>query len=133
MEVIRGEAAGEGIEGGKKAGGLQGAVSGVIRGNESRRGEGGGRQIIGGHSKTVSLDEREVVQEHAWGHVVGRDELTAGGDAEAWEGERIEGNAEALLAATGAEEEGPEEHIELIASENYTSKRVMEAQGRVLR
>lgn len=37
-----------------------------------------------------------------------------------------------LVAAIDAEEKRQEEHIELIASENYTSKRVMEAQGSVL-
>ena len=35
-------------------------------------------------------------------------------------------------ASIDAEEKRQEEHIELIASENYTSKRVMEAQGSVL-
>ncbi|RDX35210.1 serine hydroxymethyltransferase [Kangiella sp. HD9-110m-PIT-SAG06] len=37
-----------------------------------------------------------------------------------------------LVASIDAEEQRQEEHIELIASENYTSKRVMEAQGSVL-
>lgn len=37
-----------------------------------------------------------------------------------------------LMASMEAEEKRQEEHIELIASENYTSKRVMEAQGSVL-
>ena len=37
-----------------------------------------------------------------------------------------------LVASIDAEEKRQEEHIELIASENYTSKRVMEAQGSVL-
>ncbi|GAA4362309.1 serine hydroxymethyltransferase [Kangiella marina] len=37
-----------------------------------------------------------------------------------------------LMASIDAEEKRQEEHIELIASENYTSKRVMEAQGSVL-
>lgn len=37
-----------------------------------------------------------------------------------------------LFAAMSAEAERQEEHIELIASENYTSPRVMEAQGSVL-
>lgn len=37
-----------------------------------------------------------------------------------------------LVASINAEEKRQEEHIELIASENYTSKRVMEAQGSVL-
>ncbi len=34
-----------------------------------------------------------------------------------------------LWAAIQAEDKRQEDHIELIASENYTSKRVMEAQG----
>ena len=37
-----------------------------------------------------------------------------------------------LAAAIGAEEQRQEDHIELIASENYVSPRVMEAQGSVL-
>lgn len=37
-----------------------------------------------------------------------------------------------LMAAIDAEEQRQEDHIELIASENYTSPRVMEAQGSVL-
>ena len=37
-----------------------------------------------------------------------------------------------LWAAMQSEETRQEEHIELIASENYTSPRVMEAQGSVL-
>ncbi|HLZ96327.1 MAG TPA: serine hydroxymethyltransferase [Steroidobacteraceae bacterium] len=37
-----------------------------------------------------------------------------------------------LAAAIGGEERRQEEHIELIASENYTSPRVLEAQGSVL-
>lgn len=37
-----------------------------------------------------------------------------------------------LVASIDAEEKRQEAHIELIASENYTSKRVMEAQGSVL-
>ncbi|MBV34018.1 serine hydroxymethyltransferase [Kangiella spongicola] len=37
-----------------------------------------------------------------------------------------------LMASIDAEEKRQEAHIELIASENYTSKRVMEAQGSVL-
>jgi glycine hydroxymethyltransferase len=37
-----------------------------------------------------------------------------------------------LMAAINAEEQRQEDHIELIASENYTSPRVMEAQGSVL-
>lgn len=44
----------------------------------------------------------------------------------------IEGYDEALWAAMQHEERRQEEHIELIASENYTSPRVMEAQGSVL-
>ncbi len=38
----------------------------------------------------------------------------------------------AVAAAIGEEERRQEEHIELIASENYTSPRVMQAQGTVL-
>ena len=45
---------------------------------------------------------------------------------------RIEGYDDELFAAIKAEERRQEEHIELIASENYTSPRVMEAQGSVL-
>ena len=45
---------------------------------------------------------------------------------------RIEGYDDELFAAIRAEERRQEEHIELIASENYTSPRVMEAQGSVL-
>ncbi len=45
---------------------------------------------------------------------------------------RIEGYDDELAAAIRAEETRQEEHIELIASENYTSPRVMEAQGSVL-
>ena len=41
----------------------------------------------------------------------------------------IQGYDDELLAAMNAEETRQEHHIELIASENYTSKRVMEAQG----
>jgi len=44
----------------------------------------------------------------------------------------IAGYDDELLAAIQAEETRQEEHIELIASENYTSPRVMEAQGSVL-
>lgn len=44
----------------------------------------------------------------------------------------IKGYDDELLAAISAEEVRQEEHIELIASENYTSPRVMEAQGSVL-
>jgi len=45
---------------------------------------------------------------------------------------RIEGYDDELFAAIQGEERRQEEHIELIASENYTSPRVMEAQGSVL-
>ena len=44
----------------------------------------------------------------------------------------IAGFDDELAAAIAAEERRQEEHIELIASENYTSPRVMEAQGSVL-
>ena len=44
----------------------------------------------------------------------------------------IEGYDDELFAAIKAEERRQEEHIELMASENYTSPRVMEAQGSVL-
>ncbi|MCU7960465.1 MAG: serine hydroxymethyltransferase, partial [gamma proteobacterium symbiont of Bathyaustriella thionipta] len=44
----------------------------------------------------------------------------------------IEGYDDDLWAAIQAEETRQEEHIELIASENYTSPRVMQAQGSVL-
>jgi glycine hydroxymethyltransferase len=44
----------------------------------------------------------------------------------------IEGYDEALWAAMQHEERRQEEHIELIASENYASPRVMQAQGSVL-
>ena len=37
-----------------------------------------------------------------------------------------------VAAAIAAEEQRQEDHIELIASENYVSPRVMEAQGSVL-
>lgn len=43
--------------------------------------------------------------------------------------DKIQGYDDALLAAMNAEEQRQEDHIELIASENYTSKRVMQAQG----
>src|SRR5450830_1199113 len=43
--------------------------------------------------------------------------------------DQIQGYDDALMAAMNAEEQRQEDHIELIASENYTSKRVMEAQG----
>jgi len=45
---------------------------------------------------------------------------------------RIEGYDDELAEAIKAEERRQEEHVELIASENYTSPRVMEAQGSVL-
>jgi len=45
---------------------------------------------------------------------------------------KIEGYDPELWQAIKAEEVRQEEHIELIASENYTSPRVMEAQGTVL-
>jgi glycine hydroxymethyltransferase len=43
--------------------------------------------------------------------------------------DQIKGYDDELLAAMNAEEARQEHHIELIASENYTSKRVMQAQG----
>jgi len=46
--------------------------------------------------------------------------------------ERIEGYDDKLWAAILSEKQRQEEHIELIASENYTSPRVLEAQGSVL-
>ena len=45
---------------------------------------------------------------------------------------RIAGYDDDLFEAIKAEERRQEEHIELIASENYTSPRVLEAQGSVL-
>ncbi len=45
---------------------------------------------------------------------------------------RIAGFDDEVMAAIEAEEQRQEEHIELIASENYTSPRVMEAQGSAL-
>ncbi len=45
---------------------------------------------------------------------------------------RIEGYDDELWEAIQSEERRQEEHIELIASENYASPRVMEAQGSVL-
>jgi glycine hydroxymethyltransferase len=45
---------------------------------------------------------------------------------------QISGFDDELWAAIQAEERRQEEHIELIASENYTSPRVMQAQGSVL-
>ncbi len=44
----------------------------------------------------------------------------------------IEGFDDELFASIGEEERRQEEHIELIASENYASPRVMQAQGSVL-
>lgn len=44
----------------------------------------------------------------------------------------ISGFDDEIFAAIGEEERRQEEHIELIASENYTSPRVMQAQGTVL-
>ena len=46
--------------------------------------------------------------------------------------ERIEGFDDELWEAIKAEEERQEDHIELIASENYPSRRVLQAQGSVL-
>ncbi|CAI8783007.1 serine hydroxymethyltransferase [Pseudomonas sp. IT-P74] len=43
--------------------------------------------------------------------------------------DQINGYDDELLAAMNAEDARQEHHIELIASENYTSQRVMEAQG----
>ncbi|WP_095146650.1 MULTISPECIES: serine hydroxymethyltransferase [unclassified Pseudomonas] len=43
--------------------------------------------------------------------------------------DRLTGYDDELLAAMNAEEARQEQHIELIASENYTSQRVMQAQG----
>ncbi len=45
---------------------------------------------------------------------------------------KIAGYDDELASAISAEEQRQEDHIELIASENYTSPRVMEAQGSVL-
>ena len=45
---------------------------------------------------------------------------------------QISGYDDELWAAIQEEERRQEEHIELIASENYTSPRVMQAQGSVL-
>ena len=45
---------------------------------------------------------------------------------------QLQGYDDDLFAAIQAENERQEEHIELIASENYTSPRVMEAQGTAL-
>jgi glycine hydroxymethyltransferase len=43
--------------------------------------------------------------------------------------DQIQGYDDELLSVIDAEERRQEQHIELIASENYTSQRVMEAQG----
>ncbi|WP_372876048.1 serine hydroxymethyltransferase [Pseudomonas sp.] len=43
--------------------------------------------------------------------------------------DQLQGYDDALLTAINAEEQRQEDHIELIASENYASKRVMQAQG----
>ena len=43
--------------------------------------------------------------------------------------DQLQGYDDALLAALNAEERRQEDHIELIASENYCSPRVMQAQG----
>ena len=45
---------------------------------------------------------------------------------------RIEGFDPELAAAMAAEAVRQEDHVELIASENYASPRVLEAQGSVL-
>ena len=45
---------------------------------------------------------------------------------------RIEGYDPELAAAIAAEEQRQQDHVELIASENYASPRVLEAQGSVL-
>jgi glycine hydroxymethyltransferase len=45
---------------------------------------------------------------------------------------RIEGYDPELAAAIASEEQRQEDHVELIASENYASPRVLEAQGSVL-
>ena len=45
---------------------------------------------------------------------------------------KIQGFDDELFAALEAERHRQEEHIELIASENYASRRVLEAQGSVL-
>jgi len=47
-------------------------------------------------------------------------------------GMTIKGFDDEIFAAIGEEDRRQEEHIELIASENYTSPRVMEAQGTAL-
>ena len=45
---------------------------------------------------------------------------------------RIAGYDDALASAIMEERQRQEDHVELIASENYASPRVMEAQGSVL-
>ena len=45
---------------------------------------------------------------------------------------QIEGYDPELAAAIAAERQRQEDHVELIASENYASPRVLEAQGSVL-
>src|SRR6478672_3946699 len=45
---------------------------------------------------------------------------------------KIEGYDPELAAAIAAEKQRQEDHVELIASENYASPRVLEAQGSVL-
>ena len=45
---------------------------------------------------------------------------------------RIEGYDPELAKAIADEQQRQEDHVELIASENYASPRVMEAQGSVL-
>ncbi len=45
---------------------------------------------------------------------------------------KIEGYDPDLAAAIAAEKQRQEDHVELIASENYASPRVLEAQGSVL-
>ena len=45
---------------------------------------------------------------------------------------RIQGFDDELWAAIQGEEQRQEDHVELIASENYTSPRVLQAQGSVL-
>jgi glycine hydroxymethyltransferase len=45
---------------------------------------------------------------------------------------RIAGYDDALAEAIAAERRRQEDHVELIASENYASPRVLEAQGTVL-
>ena len=46
-----------------------------------------------------------------------------------YQNDTIEGFDDELLSAINSEDTRQQEHIELIASENYTSKRVMQAQG----